>query len=393
MRGQTIEKMENEMVETLKSLIALPAVHPDSGGEGEMKKAEYLNKLIENFGFDSVERYDAEGRPNIVARINGKTNRTIWAVTHMDVVPAGDLKLWETNPFEPVVKDGKIYGRGAEDNGQELVASLYAAKAVIDEKIEPENNMCLAFVSDEETGSRYGIFHLLSKKLFKKDDYIIVPDGGNESGTLIEVAEKTVLWLKIKTTGKQCHASMPEKGVNAFRAATLLGYKLEELYSKFNTKDPLFSPAISTFEPTKKESNVPNVNTIPGSDVFYFDCRILPNYKTEDVIAFIERRAKDVEKETGVKIEIEIVNREESTRTSPDAPVVKKLKKAVEDVYHIKPYPGGIGGGTCAALFRKQGFDAVVWGKIDDTCHMPNEYCRIENMVNDAKVYGKIFSE
>ncbi|MBU3902351.1 MAG: M20 family metallo-hydrolase [Candidatus Thermoplasmatota archaeon] len=393
MRGQTIEKMENEMVETLKSLIALPAVHPDSGGEGEMKKAEYLNKLIENFGFDSVERYDAEGRPNIVARINGKTNRTIWAVTHMDVVPAGDLKLWETNPFEPVVKDGKIYGRGAEDNGQEIVASLYAAKAVIDEKIEPENNMCLAFVSDEETGSRYGIFHLLSKKLFKKDDYIIVPDGGNESGTLIEVAEKTVLWLKIKTTGKQCHASMPEKGVNAFRAATLLGYKLEELYSKFNIKDPLFSPAISTFEPTKKESNVPNVNTIPGSDVFYLDCRILPNYKTEEVIEFIERRAKDVEKETGAKIEIEVVNREESTRTSPDAPVVKKLKKAVEDVYHIKPYPGGIGGGTCAALFRKQGFDAVVWGKIDDTCHMPNEYCRIENMVNDAKVYGKIFSE
>lgn len=393
MRDQTIEKMENEMVETLKSLITLPAVHPDSGGEGEMKKAEYLNKLIENFGFDSVERYDAEGRPNIVARINGKTNRTIWAVTHMDVVPAGDLKLWETNPFEPVVKDGKICGRGAEDNGQELVASLYAAKAVIDEKIEPENNICLAFVSDEETGSRYGISHLLSKKLFKKEDYIIVPDGGNDSGTLIEVAEKTVLWLKIKTTGKQCHASMPEKGVNAFRAATLLGYKLGELYSKFNTKDPLFSPVISTFEPTKKESNVPNVNTIPGSDVFYLDCRILPNYKTEEVMAFIGRRAKDVEKETGAKIEIGVVNREESSKTSPDAPVVKKLKKAIEDVYHTKPYPGGIGGGTCAALFRKQGFDAAVWGKVDDTCHMPNEYCRIENMVNDAKVYGKIFGE
>ncbi len=318
--------MEKEMVETLKGLIRIPAVHPNSGGEGEMKKANYLNELINGFGFDSIERYDAEGRPNIVARINGKTDKTIWAVTHMDVVPAGDLKLWKTNPFEPVVKDAKIYGRGTEDNGQELVASLYAAKAVIDEKIKPENNICLAFVSDEETGSRYGITHLLSQKLFKKEDYIIVPDGGNESGTLIEVAEKAVLWLKIKTKGKQCHASMPEKGTNAFRAATIFGYKLGTLYSKFNKKDPLFSPPISTFEPTKKESNVPNVNTIPGTDVFYLDSRILPEYKTEEVLQFIKNIAADVESETGAKIEIESVNREESTRTSPDAPVVKKLK-------------------------------------------------------------------
>ena len=390
---QTITEMKNEMVETLKNLISIPAVHPDSGGKGEMEKTEYLNNLIKDFGFDSIERYDAEGRPNIVARINGKTDKTVWVVTHMDVVPAGDLKLWNTNPFEPVIKDGKIYGRGTEDNGQELVASLYAAKAVIDEKLKPENNICLAFVSDEETGSRYGIAHLLKKKLFKKEDYIIVPDGGNESGTLIEVAEKAVLWLKIKTKGKQCHASMPEKGINAFRAATLFGYRLGELYSKFNAKNPLFSPPISTFESTKKESNVPNVNTIPGTDVFYLDNRILPEYKTDDVIEFIKNIAADVESKTGAKIEIEVVNREESTRTSPDAPVVKKLRKAVEDVYHVKAYSGGIGGGTCAALFRKQGFDAVVWGKIDEICHMPNEYCKIENLVNDAKVYLKIFSE
>ncbi len=390
---QTITEMKNEMVETLKNLISIPAVHPDSGGKGEMEKTEYLNNLIKDFGFDSIERYDAEGRPNIVARINGKTDKTVWVVTHMDVVPAGDLKLWNTNPFEPVIKDGKIYGRGTEDNGQELVASLYAAKAVIDEKLKPENNICLAFVSDEETGSRYGIEHLLKKKLFKKEDYIIVPDGGNESGTLIEVAEKAVLWLKIKTKGKQCHASMPEKGINAFRVATIFGYRLGELYSKFNAKNPLFSPPISTFESTKKESNVPNVNTIPGTDVFYLDNRILPEYKTDDVIEFIKNIAADVESKTGAKIEIEVVNREESTRTSPDAPVVKKLRKAVEDVYHVKAYSGGIGGGTCAALFRKQGFDAVVWGKIDEICHMPNEYCKIENLVNDAKVYLKIFSE
>lgn len=389
-----IENIKLEMIETLKELVRIPAISPDSGGEGEVKKAEFVQKLVEKWGFDEIKRYDCNSRPNIIAKIKGIANKTLWVVTHLDIVPPGDLCLWKTAPFKPVVKNGNVYGRGSEDNGQELVASMYACKALLKTGKKPNYNIGLALVSDEETGSEYGIKHLLKKNLFLKDDLIIVPDGGNERGDLIEVAEKGIMWLKIKTEGKQCHASMPERGINAFRVANVLASRIDEkLHLKFNAKDKLFSPEISTFEPTKKESNVPNINTIPGSDIFYIDCRILPLYKIDNVLEEINAVARNVEKETNAKIHMEIVNREDASFTSPNSEVVIKLKKAVEDIYNIDAHPGGIGGGTCAGIFRKHGFNAVVWGKIDDTCHMPNEYCKIENLVGDAKVYAKLFSD
>ncbi|MEE9151745.1 MAG: M20 family metallo-hydrolase [Thermoplasmata archaeon] len=397
-----IENYRDEMVETLGNLIKIPAISPKSGGEGEVKKAGYIYDFISKIGFDEVERIDVPDeeshdrvRPNIIAKIKGegKTNQNIWVVVHMDVVPEGDLKLWETDPFTPVIKDGKIHGRGTEDNGQELVAALFAVKAMKDENITPKNNINIAIVADEETGSEFGIRPLIEKGLFSRDDLIIVPDGGNIDGTLIEVSEKTIMWIKIRTIGKQCHGSMPERGINAFKAAMKFGVNVEkELYKKYNKRDELFDPPISTFEPTKKEGNVPNINTIPGEDIFYMDCRILPDYDSEEVFNVVKSVADKVAQETGAKFEFDRPQYDPAAPpTSPDSPAVLALKEAIEKVYNIKPYAGGIGGGTCAAIFRRAGYPAVVWAKLDDTCHAPNEYAIIENIVNDAKVYATMF--
>jgi len=88
----------------------------------------------------------------------------------------------------------------------------------------------LALVADEETGSQYGLRYILEnhKEIFKKEDLIIVPDGGNEEGTMIEVAEKSMLWLKFTIYGSQCHASTPDKGRNSLYAAARLILELEE---------------------------------------------------------------------------------------------------------------------------------------------------------------------
>lgn len=397
-----IENYKDEMIEALGDMIKIPAISPKSGGEGELKKAKYLMDRISDIGFDEIEKIDVPDesspdkvRPNIIVKMKGKgeQRQNIWIVVHMDVVPEGDLKLWDTDPFNPVIKEGKIYGRGVEDNGQELVAALFAMKALKDEGILPNKNINLAIVADEETGSDFGIRPLIEKELFGKEDLIIVPDGGNKDGTLIEVSEKTIMWLKISTLGKQCHGSMPERGINAFSAAMKFGVKVkEELYRRYDKNDELFDPPISTFEPTKKEANVPNINTIPGEDVFYMDCRILPDYDPEEVLEVIKNIANSIAQETGTKFEFERPQYDPAAPpTSPESPAVLALKEAVECVYDIKPYAGGIGGGTCAAIFRRAGYPAVVWAKLDDTCHAPNEYAKIENIVNDAKVYATIF--
>jgi succinyl-diaminopimelate desuccinylase len=251
----------------------------------------------------------------------------------------------------------------------------------------------IALVADEETGNERGLKYVLQHtKPFRKQDLIVVPDAGNEEGTMIEIAEKSILWLKFKTFGEQAHGSTPEKGNNAFRAASLLVTELNTLYKSFNHRDPIFDPPISTFEPTKKEPNVPNINTIPGEDVFYMDNRILPYYNLDDVERQIRIIMNAVEKKSHVKIVMEWEQRSPAAPpTSPDAPVVQALKKSIKDVYKKEAKPIGIGGGTLAGPLRWSKFDAACWSKTEETAHQPNEYCVIDNMIGDAKVFAHIF--
>ena len=77
--------------------------------------------------------------------------------------------------------------------------------------------------------------------------------------------------------------------------------------------------------------------------------------------------------------------------TSARAPVVTAIRRAVKDVYGAQAKARGIGGGTVAAVFRRAGYEAAVWSKIDETAHQPNEYCHIDNLVGDAKVFAHVF--
>jgi len=131
---------------------------------------------------------------------------------------------------------------------------------------------------------------LLEKvNVFRSNDIAIVPDSGTPDGAKIEVAEKSILWLKITTKGRQGHGSTPERALNAHRVGLRLALELDDyLHSKYSAIDRLFEPPTSTFEPTKHELNVDNVNTIPGVDVQYFDCRILPCYPISDVLVDID---------------------------------------------------------------------------------------------------------
>lgn len=399
--SRRIDRFRDQMIDLQIRLCAIPAIAPTSGGEGEAAKAEFLAGFLKDNGFQDVTLIKAPDldapsgyRPNILAYVKGQSSaRTVWVMTHMDVVPPGDLSQWKGDPFKAWVEKGRIYGRGVEDNQQDMVASLFAAKALRAEGIIPAYDIGIALVADEETGSTKGIDYVLRKhKAFRKQDLIIVPDAGDEKGTMIEVAEKSILWLKVKTVGKQAHGSTPEKGINSFKAASYLIAALNGLYKTYAGRDKLFDPPISTFEPTKKEANVPNINTIPGEDIFYMDSRILPKYPVEAVEKTIRKIAAGIERKFKVKISVEVHQSAPAAPPTPtQAPVVLALKKAVKAVYRKEARAKGIGGGTVAAVFRRAGFHAACWSKHDETAHQPNEYCVIDNMLGDAKVFAHIF--
>ncbi|HDL78285.1 MAG TPA: M20 family metallo-hydrolase, partial [Bacteroidetes bacterium] len=301
---------------------------------------------------------------------------------------------WTGDPWTVRVEGGKIIGRGTEDNQQGIVSGILAVQALREEGITPEYDVGLLLVADEETGSKYGLKYIAKDhpELFRKEDIIIIPDAGNKDGTMIEVAEKSILWTKFRTVGKQCHGSTPDQGINAHRAGANLIVRLDALYKIFDKKDPLFDPPVSTFEPTKKDPNVANINTIPGEDVFYQDARILPDYSLVEVEKKIREMVAEIEQKFKVKIETEHMQREEAPPSTPsDAPVVEALKWAVKEVYGREAKTIGIGGGTVAAFFRRAGFHAAVWSTMDELAHQPDEYARIENILGDAKVFAHIF--
>ncbi|OQY49407.1 MAG: diaminopimelate aminotransferase [Desulfobacteraceae bacterium 4572_87] len=398
---EMIDGYRDEVIRLQRDLTARVALGPLNGGDGEHEKVAFIHYLLDGMKPDFIEEIHAPDekardgyRPNLVAGWEGiQKDSKVWVLAHADIVPPGNLSLWECDPYHIKVDGDRIIGRGVEDNQHGFVSAYLAIKAILDSGEPLKRSLGLIIVADEETGSRFGLRYILKHHghIFNPSDLIIVPDAGNEDGTMIEIAEKSMLWLKFTVTGRQCHASTPHNGQNSLVGAARLILALAALKEKFPLSNPLFSPPVSTFEPTKIETNVSNVNTIPGKDIFYADCRILPEYPVDRVIAEANEIAASVSAETGFEIAVETAHRHDAAPPTPsDANVVTALEKAVLKITGRKARPMGIGGGTVAAFFREAGLPAAVWSTCPDTAHQPNEYCLISQVLSDAKVFAAI---
>lgn len=404
MKDRLLSWLRNQgirVVEIQKALVSIPALGPENGGNGEYEKALFikscLDKLhIENFMLEAPDARVKSGiRPNIIAKLPGRHKRKLWLFGHLDVVPPGDPEAWKTNPWALHTEGDLIYGRGVEDNQQAVASMLILAEGLKKLDIQPELTLGFVFMADEECGSNYGLKWLLDHKpdLFSENDYFIVPDGGSPVADIIEIAEKAQLWLKFLVLGKQCHASMPENGVNAFTASSALVLELLSASTIFDGMDKLFVPPVSTFVPTMHEKNVSAINILPGKDIFFMDCRLLPGEDKEEVLNVFQKACRKIEAKYKVKVEMQIVHYQKGSMTSTDSSIIKLLTDAVIKQYHVSPHPVGIGGATVAAMLRDKGLHAIVWSCIFNSCHQPNEHSSISATLNDACVFARILMQ
>jgi len=396
-----IDAQKQTIINLQRDLVRIPALSPANGGEGEKEKAVCLKKYLASIGLKDIQEFNAPDsrvecgyRPNIAAIIPGQdSSRTLWTIAHIDVVPSGNSALWNTPPFELTVDGDMLRGRGVLDNHQGLVSSFLLAKAVLAQKAVPPINYGLLFVADEETGNKLGISYLLENNsgLFKKKDLFIVPDFNNGTD-VIELAEKGIFWFKITVTGTQSHAMRPDIGKNSYVASSAFAVKLRDLYKLFPEKDSLFDFPASSFEPTKKEANVENINTIPGQDIFYVDCRVLSCYSYNEILSAIQKIGDEIIKEYGVTIDYETVNYMPSAEMTPkDSDIVRRLEKSIQTVYGYSPKFKGMGGFTVALPLRQKGYQVAVWNTAAVACpHQPNECSSISATINDAKVMAHV---
>jgi succinyl-diaminopimelate desuccinylase len=163
------------------------------------------------------------------------------------------------------------------------------------------------------------------------------------------------------------------------------------LHRQYPKRNDLFDEPSSTFEPTKVDPNVPNVNTIPGVDAFYFDCRVLPEYSLDSVLSDIDSTLRDFTSKQGADVSLEIIQRDDAgPATSPTSEIAQLMGKAIARMTKKQPKFVGIGLRTVGNLFRGRGIPTVVWSTVDDVPHEPNEYSRIANLISDTKVFAAI---
>jgi len=135
-----IESYRDYAIHLQEGLTSRPALSPLSGGEGEYEKALWLEGELKKLPFDSIEWINAPQkeakngiRPNVIARYKGKkSDKTLWFMSHLDVVPPGEMKMWSSDPYKLKVEGDKLIGRGVEDNQQAIVSSILVVRAMME---------------------------------------------------------------------------------------------------------------------------------------------------------------------------------------------------------------------------------------------------------------------
>ncbi len=405
--AKAVDERRSELVELTVDLIRYPTINPP--GEAYTPCAEFLGRRMQKSGFEclmirgegSPGDTDKYPRTNVICRREGRSpGPTVHFNSHIDVVIAGDG--WTLDPFEGVVRDGKVFGRGACDMKGGLAASVIAAEAFLAVHPEFPGAIEISGTVDEESGGFGGVAHLAKHGYFSRPrvDHVIIPEPLNKDR--ICLGHRGAWWAEIETKGSQAHGSMPFLGDCAVRhmGAVLQAFE-DELYPALDRKQTEM-PVV----PEGARRSTMNINAIHGGETDDFtglpapnvpdsckmtiDRRFLLEEKLDDVkgevVAILERLKRERPKfDYSVRDIMEII----PTMTDRDAPVVNAVADGIRQVFGKDPdyviSPGSYDQKHIARLGHLH--DCIAYGPgILDLAHRPDEWVGIDDMIESAKV-------
>jgi succinyl-diaminopimelate desuccinylase len=348
-------------------LLRYKSVTPNDDGAFEFI-AEYLDH------FKHI-RIDIEDTKNLfLYRTFGEGPHLCFA-GHIDVVPAGDG--WDSDPFEPVIKDDKVYARGTQDMKSGVCAFLKACKDAADF----DGTLSILLTSDEEGDAKHGtieVLRYLEKENFLPE-YAIVAEPTCEKifGDAIKVGRRGSINGVIEIVGLQGHAAYPEKSKNPINMIAPLLAKLAGYH--FDQGDKNFSPSELVITDIRAGMEVTNVT--PGKLKFMFNVRNSTNTTQEDIKTYIEEVLK------GLDFTLRLAPSANPFVTNNDSKIVKALTKSIENVCGIKPKLSTAGGTSDARFISAFGVKTVEFGVINDTIHAPNERCSLQEVEKLEQIF------
>jgi succinyl-diaminopimelate desuccinylase len=404
----TIDERVDDLTALTSELIRFPTVNPP--GDGYRACAEYVGARLKKRGF-GIEIVRAEGTPgdtdrypriNVVARFDGRTQgQTVHFNSHIDVVEAGEG--WTVDPFGGVVRDGRVYGRGACDMKGGLAASIIAAEAFMDVFPDFPGAIEISGTADEESGGLGGVAYLARKGYFSKPrvDHVIIPEPLNKDR--ICLGHRGVWWAEIETKGEIAHGSMPFLGDCAVRhmGAVLEAFE-RDLFPALDRKQTRM-PVV----PEGARRSTMNINSIHGGQTDDFRpglpspnvpdwCRLTIDRRflleenigevKSEVTAILDRLKRERPK---FDYDIRDIMEVQPLMTERDAPVVSAVTQGIREVFDREPdyviSPGTYDQKHVSRIGHLH--DCIAYGPgILDLAHRPDEWVGIADMVESAKV-------
>ena len=369
----------DEIVGIVCELVRQDTVNPPGN---EYRCKEIVTRSLERLGMEVAYYEKAPGRTNVVGRV-GRGTKSIGFVSHMDVVPPGELEQWQTPPFEPTVKGGRIYGRGTLDDKGSFACAYAATKAFLAEHPDFDGTVYLIAAADEEMGSELGIIYLV-EECGIKFDVAIIPDGGRMDLSIY--GEKGILWVEVESRGVQAHGSTPELGRNAIvpLAEALAEIKALDLGANFDRAFDGWTMNVGTI------AGGSSTNTVPAVARATIDFRLPAGISKTDVLAKLEEKLDAARRRSpDAELSLKVLHETEPHLSDKNSIIVRSFDAAAKRLNLPMKYET-FGGNTVAKNLFFAGITSVVHYPGDDKlAHVPNEFVIIDELVTGSVLYAE----
>lgn len=392
-----VEELKDESINLLREMVKIDTVVPPGRGYKEMVR--FLEPIFSELGFETErvtvpeEKVRAiplplEGpRVNLVARRKAdKPPLTIYA--HMDVVPVEEK--WSVPPFEGVVRNGRIYGRGVADMKGFIATVITALRVMRELCLEPNYDLTCVMCTDEEVGVYPGVYYLTDRGYVRGD--VIC---GEMIHGVIGIGFAGSVHFEVTVKGRSAHTGMWWMAVNAVENTLPVLEEVlrlrERVVTRRSSVPTIPTPLGDRLAPILSVNIIAGgvkENIIPGECRFSVDRRYIPEENEEEVISeFIEAVMAGKARSKALSVDVNVVRAYKPFKTSPENPIVKRLAESVKHVTGKQPAFIGVAGATDMGYVAQKGHNVAVMGVGDaaSNFHGADENIKIEDMLTYAK--------
>jgi acetylornithine deacetylase len=369
---------EDAATELLKELVKIDSVNPTlvPGAKGESEIAEYIADWLKALGIKAkVDKIEAK-RYNAVGVLKGVGGgKSLMLNGHTDTV---GYEYMTIDPLKPVVKEGRMYGRGTFDMKGGLVASLAALKAVVDSGTQLKGDVVAAAVCDEEYAS-IGTERVMEKT---RVDAAIV---GESSSLQIERCHKGFAWIDIETRGLAAHGSLWQVGVDAIGQMGRVLIGLDDIGVKHQQKKhPLVGPASVHAGIIKGGLEL---STYPDKCLLQIERRLIPGEDRMDVEKEMETLLRGIaDKDPKFTASYDITFYRDSMEVPETSEICQTIVKCSKDAINLTPAFIGGSGWLDTQIIWGKGIPAVAYGPAGDGAHAAIEWVDLDTVIDAARV-------